>query len=397
MHTLPDRVSDVTILREALTHDVIHRDAGCYSAHPHLGVAADGTWLLVFTQAPRRSVVLHPPLDPAFRNMMMMSHDEGRTWTVPKAVPGDEWTGMECAGLTPLVDGTVLLNQWQFGWVDPEIDPAGNNDLVTPQALARLHAASPEFVGLHADELPGDLLALFPKARSGGRCWVHRTSGPDMPFGQTVEIDTRPYAGGYGMRGGLELGNGEILLPLSDVPHYRTVFTVLSSDGGRTWGEPVTVASDEGCEFEEPAPALLPDGRIFMVLRENVSRVLHSVWSTDNGRTWSVRQPIGIEDYPADLVVLHDGRLAMVAGRRRPQFGIALYLSEDGGETWQAPIAIRDDLPDRDLGYPSLAQRSDGDLFVAYYGRDHDGVTAILSTVVPTSILDNREETHGPG
>jgi hypothetical protein len=36
-----------------------------------------------------------------------------------------------------------------------------------------------------------------------------------------------------------------------------------------------------------------------------------------------------------------------------------------------------DDLPTKDLGYPTLAQRSNGDLLVVYYARAPDGITGI--------------------
>jgi len=47
------------------------------------------------------------------------------------------------------------------------------------------------------------------------------------------------FSGGYGMRGAAELPNGDLLLPLSDVPHYRRIFVVRSSDGGESWSWPI--------------------------------------------------------------------------------------------------------------------------------------------------------------
>ena len=59
-------------------------------------------------------------------------------------------------------------------------------------------------------------------------------------------------------------------------------------------------------------------------------------------------------------------------------------MSEDGGKSWSAdrPVFVRSDLPNRDLGYPSIALRSDGALFVAYYTQDREGVTGIHASVV---------------
>ena len=307
-------------------------------------------------------------------------------------MPG--FRGVECAGLTPLPDGSVLLNHWQFGWRPPGGESAA--DLVTPAELARDWAASQEFVGLHAVGA-ADVLDLFPMARQGGRCLVSRAEGGGAPFEPLATIPTAPWSGGYGMRGGVVLGDGTIVLPLSDVPRYRWVFVVRSSDGGRSWSPPAPAAAAEGRAFEEPAPVLLPSGEILMLLRENEGRLLHEVRSADGGASWTVPRPKGIADYPAHLLRLRDGRLAMVAGRRRPPFGVTLYLSGSDGADWSPPFPVRDDLPDRDLGYPAAAQRADGDLFVLYYGREASGVTAILQTVVPAEVLATLGAADGRG
>jgi hypothetical protein len=256
---------------------------------------------------------------------------------------------------------------------------------VPPGELARAWADSQEFAGLHAAGV-ADVLDLFPMARQGGRCLVSRAAHGGAPFAPLAEIDTAPFSGGYGMRGGVVLPDGTIVLPLCDVPAYRQVFVVRSRDSGRTWSPPVLAAAAGGRAFEEPAPVLLPSGEILMLLRENEGRRLHGVRSADGGATWTAPTSTGIEDYPAHLLRLRDGRLAMVAGRRRPSFGIALYLSADGGRHWSPPVPVRDDLPDRDLGYPAAAERASGDLVVLYYGREADH-TAILSTVVPAEVL----------
>jgi hypothetical protein len=383
--------------RPAVRHGVVHADARLYSAHPHLAVAADGAWLLVFNQAPRRTVVLHPPLDPAFRNVVMRSTDEGQSWSAPLPVTDADRTGVECAGLTPLADGSVLLNQWQFGWGEIDDFDIAAEDLATPEDLARQWTSSREFEGLHDLTGPGIHGELFRSARCGGRCTVSVASNPAAPFEYLTDIDTSPFSGGYGMRGGIILDDGEIVLPLSDVPHYRSVFVVRSRDGGRTWSTPVAAASVHGHAFEEPAPIRLENGDTLMMLRENTSRILHAVRSSDGGRSWSAPYSTGIRDYPAHLIRLRDGRLAMVAGRRRSPFGVALYLADADGTHWHGPMPVRDDLPDRDLGYPVAAERGDGDLVVIYYGRDTAGTTAILSTVVAADALQNRVTSHVSG
>src|SRR5271168_5324241 len=95
---------------------VLLADPHRYIAHPHMAVLPNGEWLLVANRAPRRSVTMHPPQDPEFCNILLRSADEGATWSAPVPVPGFCCTGTECAGLTVLEDGVVLLNQWRFRW-----------------------------------------------------------------------------------------------------------------------------------------------------------------------------------------------------------------------------------------------------------------------------------------
>ena len=52
------------------------------------------------------------------------------------------------------------------------------------------------------------------------------------------------------MRGALAAARGDVLLPLTDIPHYRQIFVLRSGDGGRNWEKPVLAAVKEGSEFE---------------------------------------------------------------------------------------------------------------------------------------------------
>jgi len=123
---------------ETVRHVVIHRDPFAYCAHPHLARLTDGTWLLVFNRSVRRRFILHPPQDPHFYNVTMRSEDEGRTWTIPEVAPGYDWHGVECAGLTTLGSGSVLLHQWRFRWhpLAAARQRADARDLIFPENLS---------------------------------------------------------------------------------------------------------------------------------------------------------------------------------------------------------------------------------------------------------------------
>ena len=368
-------------------------DAHRYHAHPHLAVLGSGTWLLIANRGPRRTVTMHPPQDPEYRNVLMRSEDEGRSWSAAAVVPDYGWNGVECAGLTALKSGRALLNQWRFEWLPlPEAASSGRGDLVLPERLFADLVRSPELDAFCASaaEAPA---AKFPWARGGGVAAVHLSDDGGRTFFATHRIATGAFSGGYGMRGGVELPNGDIILPLSDAPSYRQVYVVRSRDGGQTWSSPRLAAAGDGHEFEEPAPLLLPSGRIVLALRDNATRRLHCVASTDGGETWSQPRPTKIEGYPAHLLRLADGRYLCVVGRRRTPFAIVAYFSDDA-ETWGPAVPVVDDLLNKDLGYPTVAQRKNGDLAIVYYAQDRDGVTGIEIATARLAYETRRGDRH---
>jgi hypothetical protein len=361
-------------------HRTLWRDPFAYCAHSHAVILPDGSWLLVFNQAPRRPVVLHPPQDPFFCNFLMRSRDQGETWSAPEIVPDFGWQGMECAGLTALADGRVLLHQWRFRWhpLAAARTLAGRAALTMPAELARGLDLSGELEGTGGVEPE----RLMPWARDGGSAFVHLSDDGGATFPTTVEIDTAPFAGGYNMRGAIALPDGRLLLPLCDIPAYERVFVVHSADRGASWGPPVLAAALPDRLFEEPCALALPDARILMLLRENRSRHLWQVISTDGGASWSEPAPTPIAGYPAHLLLFPDGRILCTYGHRQPDFSIRAVVASGDEPDWglEPTLVIRGGLPNKDLGYPATLPHPDGRLTTVYYAQDPDGVTCIEAT-----------------
>ena len=372
-----------------IVHEPLYQDPDAYCSHPHMVAAADGTWLLAFNRSVRRPVTLHPQQDPEYCNLLMVSRDEGRSWSDPSPVPRGGIRGVECPGLTATRNGRIVLNQWRFQWhAWPGAHHRGSAEgLTSPKTLARSIARRGDAAGR---KFPMHLLeSVITCARGDGELRVHLSDDGGRTFPRSRRVKTHPFCGGYGMRGAIELPDGGLLLPLSDPPLYRAVFHVCSNDCGENWSAPTLIAEEPGKEFEEPAGLLVADSRILLLLRENRSGVLHRTVSDDGGRTWSRPAPTGIRDYPAQLFGMQDGNIACVAGRRFEPYGIMLHVSADGGMTWNPDwsIALRDDLESPDLGYPTVCRRQSGELFVVYYAQDREGVTGLHSTTFSASEL----------
>jgi hypothetical protein len=273
-----------------------------------------------------------------------------------------------------------MLNQWQFEWLPlPAVRRRLDRERwMMPERLAAGLATSPE----HDWTAPGAPEQLMPWARGGGVSCIHLSDDAGDSWSTIGAIDTRPFVGGYGMRGGVVLDDGTIVLPLCDIPHYERVYVVRSPDRGHTWGSAIKAAAVAGRLFEEPAPLLLPSGRILLLLRDNTSATLWQTWSDDGGTSWAEPQPTGIDGYPAHLLALPDGRILCTYGFRRPPFAIRAVLSSDDGRTWDTPEprTVRDGLPGKDLGYPCSVVLESGSILTVYYARREDGTTAVQST-----------------
>jgi hypothetical protein len=363
------------------THRPIYSHPHYYSAHPHGVCLANGDIVVVFNRAPRRDIILHPPQDPTFENVVTRSTDGGKTWTEPVVAPGYLWSGVECAGLTAMRSRRVLLNQWRFRWYPLPLarKRAGVETVALPAELVESLAASPELdSGRRLRAAPERFL---PWGRGPGQTFVHLSEDGGQIFTETVEIAVAPFSGGYGMRGAVELSDGTLVMPLADVPDYQRIFVVHSADGGRSWTKPILVADLPGHLFEEPAPLVVGSGRILMALRENRRHTIFTVYSDDGGHTWSVPMPTGIDGYPAHLVAIDDGRILCTYGFRRPPFAIRAVISADEGGSWSTDIVIdvREPLPNKDLGYPFTLNLGDH-LLTVYYAEDMAGTTGIWAS-----------------
>jgi hypothetical protein len=313
--------------------------------------------LIAFMETMRRAEILHSPSDPRFYNVLVRSRDAGRTWSSPVVVPGYDWYGVECPSLTQLVTGDLLILQWKWRWM-PWPEGTGTR---TP--------------GLYEH-------AGYPWARSNDGAYVHRSRDGGQIWELGERIDTTPYPGAYTMRSAVELDDGTLLLAVTDIPEWRRIYLLRSTDGGRTWSVGPLVASAVDRQFSEPC--MIREGaRLIVLIREERTGFIHQSDSWDGGLTWTPPYPTPMWGCPPHLLALGDGRLLCSYGHRRLPFGVRACISADGGQTWNitTELVLRDDCPNANVGYPSSVLVRPGWVFTAYYAEDPDGVTGIHGTV----------------
>jgi sialidase-1 len=373
IHAVAHADADTTVVRRAR-----HR----YSSHPCIAALANGDLLVAFCETIQSDPFLHPPSDPRHVNMIVRSSDRGRTWSEPRAVPGYDWYGVETPGLAQLSNGDVLLNQWRFLWYPLEtgrrlwaegtLEAFVCGPLFEPSA----HGWFPARDDVDWDRHP------FPYVRADGGAYVHRSSDDGRTWSETVAVDIGPYRGAFSPKGVVELADGDLLLALGshDYDPAAASFVVRSKDRGASWEAPVEVARRADAVYSEPAAVVLHDGSVLVFSREENRGYIHVSRSGDGGRSWSQQEPLPYWGYPAHAVSLADGRVVVVYGRRRAPFGIRAAISEDAGASWSEEIVIRDDLPNDNLGYPSVVEVEPGRLLVVYYGEDGTGTTGIHGT-----------------
>lgn len=327
--------------------------------------------------------MIHPPNDPRFVNVLTRSTDEGRTWSKPKVVPDDSWTGVECSGVTELADGTILLNQYRFDW--RPVDAARRlwaEGLLIPFTLDPDEQRWRPVV----DERDWARHPLS-YARADHGSYVHRSTDGGESW-ETTRLDIAPYQAAFSPKGATQLPDGEVLLALGSHEHDPLASTLLvrSSDGGRTWSRPTEVACVPGLIFSEPAVVVAGADRLLVFSREETTGFVYQSVSMDRGLTWLPPERLRLWGHPTHALRMGDGRVIIVYGVRRPPFGINASLSEDEGRSWGPEIAIRSGLADTrsgfDLGYPSVLEYRTGELFVTYYAEDGSGVVGILGTFV---------------
>jgi len=231
---------------------------------------------------------------------------------------------------------------------------------------------------------------LVATSRDGGRSW-HRTSIPRLTVctGGVADFASDPWVS-IGVDGTVYFSgtNGRA----TSQPYPVAVVASASTDHGRTWRTPTTIAPAEpGNDSDAVTASPTRPGRAYLVYANwdhtyqvPMSNALRFSRTTDRGAHWSapvlVHQPGPTAiDFSGHIIVLGDGTLLTVWANFDLAQGLGTLMasrSGDEGRTWQPAVDIASqpvgmftdpetgqELPQP--GFPSVALSPDGTVYVA--------------------------------
>ena len=312
---------------------------------------------------------------PFGKTYLYVSRDEGDSWTGP-IVASDTCMDDRDAGVCAWGDGNVLLT-----WFDLPIshydERAADGTVQNAKMLTPLAQAGLEVWKSLPEDLtrPGGYLRL---SRDGGKSWSDVVKVPlTAPHGPTRTPDGRL------LFVGKECWWGQGL-------ETKAIYAMESRDDGMTW----TLLSQLPCpkgfawnQIHEAHGLQLADGTVLAALRVHDDSLpgritVYTLRSTDGGRTWSDPQGLpGLLGTPPHLMQHSSGAVILTYSRRIEPRGQLARISWDGGLTWSEDVPAGREAFDWDHGYPSTVELSDGSLLTVYYQKyESDDYNSILST-----------------
>lgn len=299
-------------------------------------------------------------VDPAGKNCMFLSFDEGETWTCPIVV-NDTYLDDRDAGIAYLGDGKLVMSF--FNQRDYE-DCArfANYEWLKASRKQTIVGMGKVLPCLEPEKTKSD--SYVKLSDDYGVTWSENIPVPmTAPHGPNVGVDGCPIFMG-------RIGRDSNPENVSRIGFYH------SADGGRTWDlrgvvpKPDDLITDM---MHEPHVVQLPNGRLIGAIRVHCRPVqpdftVYITISDDGGYTWSMPECIGVDGSPPHLMVHSSGAvICSYACRNGDKRSERACVSYDNGETWTEDYELNADVPYNDLGYPATVELSDGSLLTVYY------------------------------
>lgn len=302
------------------------------------------------------------------RGATVRSDDDGRTWKVVDVDPRRP-------------NNDVMIPRLGIDGRPGPLSEVGPVDFTDPNVLV----SSFNYLYMQNDPLVKDFYAdlktvvetperhsFFRISKDAGRTWSRSAMLPMDNLASLAAYDSATVR-----------ADGRCLLFLSGStpgfqgsPGTNGPLVYCSTEAGTDFHFLASIAPDRngGPPFMYPRGVALPNGRLLCVLRRDrdwsAAQWTEIYSSDDGGGTWQFLSRATDFGAPSAPVLMSDGRLVLVYGRRMDPPGIRAVVSKDGGRSWSPEIIVRDDAGSWDIGYPRAWEVSPGRVGVVYYYND---------------------------
>jgi hypothetical protein len=303
--------------------ETLVENVGCW--WPSLCRAANGDLLFGYNEQWK------PPPKCSFLKLMR-SADEGRTWSEPTIIVRSKVPGrniVSWSGLHLMPDGSLIFTYTKHYY--PRRKDA-SADEINPKKLWDLNSPARKYE------------AYIIRSSDNGRTW-------------SEPVRILPDSNCWAFGRPITAKDGSVLVPLIPVVTEPAQFCsayVRSTDSGKTWSDPVTIAGGPA-GYTEVTLGAAKNGDIVAILRDidaGPRRQFCQAVSKDNGKTWSEPKLIDVWGKMPDILVLPSGRMLLAVGSLDCMDGsivfkgplnssyAGLFISDDNSQTWKRDVLM---------------------------------------------------------
>ena len=293
----------------------------CSATFQDVTVLPSGRILVSWRGGPQKG-----PINMGENGYFCISDDGGKTWTEPKAPFGT----LKIDGGEGRARGIQLLSL------------GGNKVFGVMPLVEEIGEALPYF-NEKTEAIKNTQLYVF-FSEDGGETFSEpqRIEMKSKYKGLSCVLTSPPML----LKDGRVMVNFEVYKTYYDEgPFSHHAACIFSDDGGKTWGEEVTISEAGDIYPWDHRMGELEEGHLVDYIWTFDSRIndylnIHMTESYDGGYTWSDLIDVGLPGQAGNPVQLKDGRVALPYFDRTGTPTLKLAFSEDGGKTFGEPMEV---------------------------------------------------------